>query len=133
MPFRFGGRSTRSRHYPPSSSRNCRGGLRSACGISRALLGVLLACPLPARRGPQALVRGERLLAENATLSGGLTEAVDRLVAAAKGDITAGSSEAAMVRRTSTGVLLATVLASLLSSALIVWLYVDRNLVRRYL
>jgi signal transduction histidine kinase len=53
------------------------------------------------------------------------------LVAAAKGDITAASSEAAMVRRTSTSVLLAAVLASLLSSALIVWLYVDRNLVSR--
>jgi adenylate cyclase len=88
---------------------------------------------LPAAREQelQALARGERLLAEIATLSGGLTEAVDRLVAAAKGDITAAGSEAATVRRTSTGVLLATVMASLLSSAVIVWLYVDRNLVSR--
>jgi signal transduction histidine kinase len=60
-----------------------------------------------------------------------LTQAVDRLVAAAKGDITAAGREAARVRRTSTGVLLAAVLASLLSSALIVWLYVDRNLMGR--
>lgn len=88
---------------------------------------------LPAARDQelQALARGERLLAENATLSAGLTQAVDRLVAAAKDDITAAGSEAAMVRRTSTAVLLAAVLASLLSSALIVWFYVDRNLVSR--
>ena len=64
---------------------------------------------LPAAREQelQALAKGERLLAENATLSGGLTEAVDRLVTAAKGDITAAGDEAATVRRTSTGVLLA--------------------------
>src|SRR6476661_6771290 len=36
-----------------------------------------------------------------------------------------------MVRRTSTAILLAAVLASLLSSVVIVWLYVDRNLVSR--
>jgi adenylate cyclase len=88
---------------------------------------------LPAARGQelQSLARGERLLAENTALSGGLTQAVDRLVTAAKDDITAAGGEADMVRRTSSGVLLATVLASLLSSAMIVWLYVDRNLVSR--
>jgi signal transduction histidine kinase len=88
---------------------------------------------LPAAREQelQALARGEQLLAENVTLSGGLTHAVDRLVAAAKADITAAGGEAAMVRQTSTAILLAAVLASLLSSAVIVWLYVDRNLVSR--
>jgi adenylate cyclase len=88
---------------------------------------------LPAAREKelQALAHGEQLLAENVTLSGGLTQAVDRLVAAAKADITAAGGEAVMVRRTSTAILLAAVLASLLSSVVIVWLYVDRNLVSR--
>ncbi len=88
---------------------------------------------VPAARGREldALGRGGRLLAENVALSRGLTEAVDRLVAAAKADIAAAGVEARGVRRLSSGVLAAVVLASLLSSALIVWLYVDRNLVRR--
>jgi signal transduction histidine kinase len=83
------------------------------------------------RQELDALARGERLLAENVSLSAGLTGAVDRLVAAAKADIEKAANDAARVRRTSTSVLVAAVLASLLSSALIVWLYVDRNLVRR--
>ena len=88
---------------------------------------------IPATRGREldALARGERLLAENVALSRGLTEAVDQLVAAAKADIAVAGVEAKDVQRLSTGVLAAVVLASLLSSALIVWLYVDRNLVRR--
>ena len=88
---------------------------------------------IPTTRGREldALARGERLLAENVALSRGLTEAVDQLVAAAKADIAVAGVEARDVRRFSTGVLAAVVLASLLSSTLIVWLYVDRNLVRR--
>jgi adenylate cyclase len=88
---------------------------------------------LPAARERElaTLGRGEGLLAENATLSRGLTEAVDRLVAASKADIAAAGSEARAVRQVSTGVLAAVVLASLLSSVLIVWLYVDRHLVGR--
>ncbi len=88
---------------------------------------------LPAAREHElkSLARGERLVSENTALSGGLTQAVDYLVTAAKDDITAAGGEADTVRRTSSGVLLTSVLASLLSSAMIVWLYVDRNLVSR--
>jgi signal transduction histidine kinase len=88
---------------------------------------------LPAAREREldALGRGERLLAENAALSRGLTEAVDRLVAGAKADIAAAGTESRRVRQFSSSVLGMIVLASLLSSALIVWLYVDRRLVGR--
>jgi adenylate cyclase len=98
-------------------------------------LGALAEGPegLPAARERElnALGRGERMLAENAALSRGLTEAVDRLVAGAKADIAAAGTESRRVRELSTGVLGTIVLASLLSSALIVWLYVDRQLIGR--
>jgi signal transduction histidine kinase len=87
--------------------------------------------PAARERELQALGRGQRMLAENAALSHGLTEAVDRLVASAKADIAAASAESRRVRELSTAVLAAIVLASLLSSALIVWLYVDRQLIGR--
>jgi adenylate cyclase len=87
--------------------------------------------PAARERELQAVGRGERMLAENAALSRGLTEAVDRLVAGAKADIAAAGTESRRVRQLSTAVLGAIVLASLLSSALIVWLYVDRQLIGR--
>ncbi|ASQ07140.1 HAMP domain-containing protein [Sinorhizobium meliloti] len=77
------------------------------------------------------VAEGEKLVVENDELSRKLTLAVDRLVAAAKGDIAEAGSEAATVRRYGTGVVLGSALLSLLSSALIVWLYVDRNLLAR--
>lgn len=77
------------------------------------------------------LTEGEKLVAENDELSRMLTLAVDRLVAAAKGDIAEAGQEAATVRRYGTGVVLGSALLSLVSSVLIVWLYVDRNLLAR--
>ena len=77
------------------------------------------------------LAEGEKLLAENTRLSRGLTTAVDRLVAAADREITASGLEAAVVQRYGTGVVLGSAFLSLLSSVLIVWLYVDRNLLAR--
>ncbi|THK33883.1 HAMP domain-containing protein [Ensifer sp. MPMI2T] len=77
------------------------------------------------------LAEGERLVAENDDLSRKLTFAVDRLVAAAKGDIAEASREAVTVRSFGTGIVLGSALLSLLSSILIVWLYVDRNLLAR--
>ncbi len=53
------------------------------------------------------LTEGEKLVAENDELSRMLTLAVDRLVAAAKGDIAEAGQEAATVRRYGTGVCLA--------------------------
>ncbi len=77
------------------------------------------------------LAEGEKLVAENRQLSRDLTAAVDRLVAASNDDIAAAGREAANVRRYGTGVVLGSALLSLLSSILIVWLYVDRNLLAR--
>ncbi|HET6468417.1 MAG TPA: response regulator [Geminicoccaceae bacterium] len=87
---------------------------------------------LEARREELALTaEAERLLAENAALSRQLTTAVDDLVAAAGREIRDAGSEARSVQRLSGFVLLGVVGLSLLSSILIVWLYVDRNLVAR--
>ena len=64
-----------------------------------------------ARRRELALVReGAALLAENAGLSGGLTEAVDRLAAAAKRDIAGATRDALSVQRRGTQVLIGLVI-----------------------
>ncbi len=74
---------------------------------------------------------GAALLQENAELARGLTLAVERLVEGAKNDIEAAGREAQSAQRLSAGVLAAIVLLSLVSSTLIVWLYVGRNLIAR--
>jgi PAS domain S-box-containing protein len=85
-----------------------------------------------ARRRELTLEReGAALLVENGRLSAGLTEAVDRLAAAAKNDIAGATREALSVQRRGTQVLIALVVLSLVTSVLIVWLYVGRNIVRR--
>jgi signal transduction histidine kinase/CheY-like chemotaxis protein/HAMP domain-containing protein len=87
---------------------------------------------LSARRTELGLVEdAERLLQENAGLSSQLTKAVDGLVSAARKDIQTASGEALMAQRVGNNVLRGVVALSLLSSLLIVWLYVDRNLVAR--
>ena len=73
----------------------------------------------------------EKRLAENAALSVQLTAAVDRLAGAAKRDIGEATRGALSVQRLSTRILVTLVALSLLTSALIVWLYVGRNIVRR--
>ena len=87
--------------------------------------------PAARQRELEALARGEQILAENAVLSHSLTEAVDRLVAAAELDFAAAGVESRRVRQVSTIALGTIVLASILSSTLIVWLYVDRRLIAR--
>jgi signal transduction histidine kinase/HAMP domain-containing protein len=79
----------------------------------------------------QALERARGALDENAAISARLTAAVDGLVADATGDMTAATADAASVQRASSRVLIAVVLLSLISSGLIVWLYVQRDLLRR--
>jgi len=71
------------------------------------------------------------LLDNNFDISRQLTEAVDGLVADADQDIQAANREALAVERTGTGVMIAVVLASIVYSFLIVWLYVGRNLIAR--
>jgi adenylate cyclase len=77
------------------------------------------------------LAEGGKLVDENDQLSRSLTAAVDRLVAASHGDIAEAGREAATVQRYGIGVVLGSAILSLLSSILIVWFYVDRNLLAR--
>jgi class 3 adenylate cyclase len=78
-----------------------------------------------------ALQSAHTILDQNAAISARLTAAVDQLVADARGEMTAATADATSVQRVSTRVLIAVVLASLVSSGLIVWLYVQRDLLRR--
>jgi len=85
-----------------------------------------------ARGQELALVgEGENRLAETANLSAQLAAAVDRLGSAAKRDIGEAIRDALSVQRLSTRALVVVVALSLLTSVLIVWLYVGRNIVRR--
>jgi signal transduction histidine kinase len=73
----------------------------------------------------------EKRLAKNADLSTQLSAAVDKLAGDAKRDIGESTRGALSVQRVSTRVLVTLVGLSLLSSSLIVWLYVGRSIVRR--
>ena len=77
------------------------------------------------------IASGEELIGENADLSRQLTEAVDELLRRAKGDIATGNLEAGSVQEVSTLIMAAVIALSLISSTLIVWLYVNRNIVAR--
>jgi signal transduction histidine kinase len=92
--------------------------------------------------GPDAIlaVRGQeldliddakKLIAENADLSVRLTAAVARLVREAEGEVSTSARGALTVQRLSARILLLFAGLSLISSILIVWLYVGRNLIRR--
>ena len=72
-----------------------------------------------------------RNLTENTALSRDLTQAADRLVSIANRDIVQANDEAFAVQQFSSTVLIAAVALSLLSSIVIVWLYVGRNIVSR--
>lgn len=71
------------------------------------------------------------LLEGNVEMSRQLTDVVDRWVAATNEDIEIANRDATSVRQWSIGILLAVVGLSLLSSILIVWLYVGRSIVSR--
>ena len=88
---------------------------------------------VPVVRGEELdlIASGEALIARNADLSRQLTAVVDQLLVRAKDDIAAANLEANSVQRVSTGILIAVVALSLISSTLIVWLYVNRNLIAR--
>ncbi len=76
-------------------------------------------------------VDAERLLKESSEASGRLTLAVNQLVAAASLGIRDANQQARTSRRFSSAIVLTVVLLSVISSVLIVWLYVERNLVAR--
>jgi len=73
----------------------------------------------------------ERLIGQNADLSSRLTRAIDRLVSEAETDVSSATSGALSLQRLSARVLIGFATLSLLSSILIVWLYVGRNVIRR--
>ncbi len=77
------------------------------------------------------IASGEELILKNVDLSRRLTAAVDELLASAKNDIATGNLEASSVQRVSTFIVIGVVALSLISSTLIVWLYVGRNLIAR--
>lgn len=84
------------------------------------------------RKQELALIgEGEKRLAEAAELSARLTAAVDRLGSVAKRDIEAAIRDALSVQRLSARALVVVVALSLVTSILIVWLYVGRSIVRR--
>jgi adenylate cyclase len=83
------------------------------------------------RRELDLTVNGTKLLSENADLSKRMTETVASLVAGARKDIADANAEAISVARLSTWILIIAVVLSLVSSVLIVWLYVGRNLIAR--
>jgi signal transduction histidine kinase/DNA-binding response OmpR family regulator/HAMP domain-containing protein len=72
-----------------------------------------------------------RLVEENSKLSRRLTVTVDDLSREAMADIRNANAEAAGVVRFSSWVVIVAVVLSLVSSGLIVWLYVGRNLIAR--
>ena len=72
-----------------------------------------------------------RLLAENANLSSQLTAAAEELVQASKQEVRNATGSALRIQRLSTQAITGLVALSLLTSILIVWRYVGRNIVRR--
>ncbi|HEX9461932.1 MAG TPA: PAS-domain containing protein [Alphaproteobacteria bacterium] len=79
----------------------------------------------------EATARSRHLVQENAALSDRLREAVSRLVTGSRGEIEVTSGDAYAVQRFGRNVLLAVTALALISSVLIVWLYVGRNIVAR--
>lgn len=73
----------------------------------------------------------QRLLTESTKASQQLTQTIDRLVTDTEEGISRAGAEARQERRTGTVLLIVVVILSLASSLLIVWLYVERSLIRR--
>ena len=77
------------------------------------------------------LAHAEDVLRENTSLSQELTESVESLVQNTRLDISQARSQARAVQKGSSITLMLVVTLSLVSSFLIVWLYVGRNLISR--
>ncbi len=87
--------------------------------------------PLLRARELTLISNGEDVQRENARLSRELTESVDLIVRDTKLDISQATSQARAVQTRSSITLILIVSLSLVSSVLIVWLYVGRNLIAR--
>ena len=88
---------------------------------------------IPAVRGKEIDLLGqvEQLIRANTTLSAQLSSAVDQLVVQAGTDVRTSTDSVASVQRVSAQILRLMAGLSLVSSILIVWLYVSRGLIRR--
>ncbi len=78
-----------------------------------------------------AIEKAREVLIDNSVLSSELTATVDQLVAISRNNIADSFLEAASVQQMSKLALMLIVALSLISSVLIVWLYVGRNLIAR--
>jgi class 3 adenylate cyclase len=83
------------------------------------------------RRELKGIQSVSELLTKNVEMSEVLTSAVAALVTRLRQEVTAANLEALAIQRLSINVLLTIVALSLISSILIVWLYVGRSLIRR--
>jgi adenylate cyclase len=78
-----------------------------------------------------ATVNAREILIDNSWLSGELSDAVDQLVEGAKANITDAIARATSTQRASMSIIVIIVVLTLLSSVMIVWLYVGRNIIAR--
>ncbi len=79
----------------------------------------------------EARKNAQLLLTESMKASQQLTQTIDRLVRDTEKEINWAGAAARQERRTGTALLIVVVVLSLLSSVLVVWLYVERSLIRR--
>jgi len=79
----------------------------------------------------ETIDEGRRLTVENSVFAARLSSAVENLVAESTRGITAATDRTQSVQKLGNTTLLAVVALSLISSVLIVWLYVGRNVVAR--
>jgi PAS domain S-box-containing protein len=89
------------------------------------------AIPEVRRQELELVDNAQRLISENAAFSARLSDAIDELVREAERDVAMSTDAAISVQRLSGRFLMAVAALSLLSSALIVWLYVSRNVIQR--
>jgi phosphoglycerate-specific signal transduction histidine kinase len=106
-------------------------GLKNVIAQVRALAEGPDSIPELRRRELDVISQGERLIGANRDASMRLAVAVNHLVDNARSDIARGADEVQATQRTGATLLIAVVVLSLLSSALIVWLYVGRSIIRR--
>jgi adenylate cyclase len=78
-----------------------------------------------------ATVKARDILIDNSWLSGELSDAVDQLVEGAKANITDAIARVTSTQHASMLIIVIIVCLTLLSSVLIVWLYVGRNIIAR--
>src|SRR5205823_3125157 len=87
--------------------------------------------PLLRQQELNLIADASRVLGENSALSDELTAAAEQLVDTTKQEVRAATGSALRVQRISTEAITALVALSLVTSVVIVWLYVGRNIVAR--